>query len=151
MSCSKDKAVKYLIDKKLIKPNMELYSQLPTKRLTDTIDRLTKHAKATYGVDMGDLFKLRFRDVNLDYLITGAAGAVTKIKVEPNEAAFDAIDRSPAQKEIAQQREKEVNYFDNVGQVRREYEEIQREGNFVVSEDGEIQVPASLPKINVRC
>lgn len=152
MSCSKNKAVKYLIDKQLIKPNMELYGSLPTKRLSDTIDRLTSLAKKTYGVDMGDLFSLKFRDVSRgDYLVLGSSAIVTKVKVEPNDPAFDAIDRSKAQEEIAIQRRKEEDYYKKLGQVKVEYDNIQEEGNFVVTEEGDIQVPSSLPKINIRC
>lgn len=149
MSCSKDKAVKYLIDKMLVKPNLELYSPLPTSRLSKTIDKLTKIAKDTYKVDMGPLFTLKFRELNIDdYLVAGPAATVTRVKLEPNEAAFEAVDRSKAQEEIKNQREVE-KARNRV--VQRDYEAIQQEGNFIVSDDGEIQVPNNLPKINIRC
>jgi len=131
---------------------MELYTPLPTKRLSDTIDRLTKLAKNTYHVDMGDLFTLKFREVSRgDYLVLGSSAVATKVRVEPNEPAFDAIDRSKAQSEIALQRQKEQEHYKQLGQVAVEYDDIQKEGNFVVSEEGDVQVPTSLPKINIRC
>ena len=152
MSCSKQSAIKYLIDKNLVKPNMELYSPIPSKRLSDTIDRLTKIAKSTYGVDMGDLFRVKFRDVQVgNYLILGQASTLTKARLEANDPAFEAIDRSKAQEIFRQDREIEEMRTKQEKQVQIEYESIQNEGNFIVSDEGEIQVPSSLPKINVRC
>jgi len=87
-----------LVSRNLVKPTMELYSQLPTKRLSDAIEYLTNLAKSKYKVDMGDLFRLRFRDIQVgDYLTLGSASVITKIRLEPNDAAFEAIDRSKAQ------------------------------------------------------
>ena len=152
MSCSKQSAIKYLINKQLIKPNMELYSPIPTKRLSDTIGKLTTLAKTKYGVDMGDLFRIRFRDIDVgNYLKIGSAATVTKARVEPNDAAFDAIDRSVTQEEMRQQRELDERRFQKEREIIVSYEEIQKEGNYIVSDEGEIQVPTSLPKINVRC
>jgi hypothetical protein len=152
MSCSRQSATKYLIDKNLVKPNMELYSPIPSRRLSDTIERLTRLAKSTYGVDMGDLFKVKFRDVEVgSYILLGPASTVTKARLEANVAAFEAIDRSKAQETFRQDREVEEMRTQQQKQVEAEYEAIQNEGNFIVSDEGEIQVPSSLPQINVRC
>lgn len=152
MSCSKDKATKYLLDRQLVKPNMELYTSLPTNRLTTAIDKLTQLAKTKYQVDMGPLFSLKFRDIQVgDYLTMGRSSVVTKIRVEPNDAAFDAIDRSPSQEKIQQEERIRQLRREIDAQVTREYIQIQEEGNFVVSEDGEVSVPSFLPKINIQC
>ena len=152
MSCSKQSATKYLIDKNLVKPNMELYSPIPSKRLSDTIDRLTRIAKSTYGVDMGDLFRVKFRDVQVgNYITLGQASTITKARLEANDPAFEAIDRSKAQEIFRQDREIEEMRTKQQRQIEAEYETIQNEGNFIVSDEGEIKVPSSLPQINVRC
>lgn len=152
MSCSKDSTIKYLVDKKLIKPNMELYTQLPTARLSKTIDRLTGIAKSKYGVDMGPLFSLKFRDVEVgNYLILGSGATVTKVRVEANDPAFEAIDRSKAQEENKMEKELNDKRLAEMGKVRVEYEQIQKEGNYIINDDGDIAVPSSLPQINVRC
>lgn len=152
MSCSRKNAVKYLIDKKLVKPNMDIYTALPSERLVDTIDRLTQRAKSVYGVDMGPLFQIKFRDVTIgNYTILGSNSVVTKVRVEPNDAAFEAIDRSKAQEEIGNQRRLDEYRKDQEGKVVVEYDTIQREGNYIINDDGDIMVPTSLPQINVRC
>jgi hypothetical protein len=152
MSCSKQSAVKYLVDKNLVKPNMELYTPLPTNRLSKTIDRLTSLAKTKYGVDMGSLFAVKFRDIEVgNYLTLGSAATVTRVRLEPNDAAFEAIDRSEAQEAFNEQRQIDNYRIQKMGQYVREVEEIEREGNYIVNEDGEIVVPTSLPQINVRC
>ena len=152
MSCSKNNAIKYLIHKKLIKPNMELYSPIPTSRLSLTIEKLTNLAKTKYGVDMGDLFTIRFRNTSVgNYLTLGSLSVVTRAKVEANTAAFDAIDRSEVQEDMRQQRELEKRRYDQLGQVVVEYEKIQQEGNYIINDDGGIAIPTSLPQINVRC
>lgn len=152
MSCAKESAVNYLISKNLVKPNMELYSQLPTKKLSDTIEYLTNLAKTKYKVDMGDLFRLRFRDVQVgDYRILGSSSVLTKIKLEPNDAAFDAIDRSKAMEIMEMYKRLNEYNQQKERQVQAEYINIQEEGNYIVNSEGDISVPTSLPKINVRC
>jgi len=152
MSCSKDSAAKYLIDKNLVKPNMELYSPIPSDRLLDTIEYLTNLAKNKYKVDMGELFKIRHRDVQVgSYILLGNASTVTKARLEANDAAFDAIDLAKQQTDWVEQREIEERRTKEQKSVEIEYQQIQEEGNYIVSEDGEIQVPSYLPKINVRC
>lgn len=152
MSCSKDSTVKYLIDKKLVKPNMELYTPLPTERLSKTIDSLTKIAKDKYNVDMGKLFNIRFREVSRgNYLTLGSSSIVSKIRLEPNEAAFEAIDRSKAQEDNKLEKELNDKRYDVMGKHNTEFVKIQEEGNYIVNDDGDIVVPSSLPQINVRC
>lgn len=149
MSCSKTSTINYLVSKNLVKPNLELYTPLPTQRLLSTIERLTNTAKTKYGVDLGDLFRIRFRNIDVgNYVNMGSSSTVTRIKLEPNDAAFEAIDRSDAQEYLRQQREQDKKRF---SQYTIEYSNIQEEGNFIMNEDGEISVPTSLPKINVRC
>ena len=152
MSCSKDSTVKYLIDKKLVKPNMELYTPLPTERLSKTIDSLTKIDKDKYNVDMGKLFNIRFREVSRgNYLTLGSSSIVSKIRLEPNEAAFEAIDRSKAQEDNKLEKELNDKRYDVMGKHNTEFVKIQEEGNYIVNDDGDIVVPSSLPQINVRC
>lgn len=129
---------------------MELYTKLPTKRLSQTIDRLTDLARDKYGVDMGDLFYVKFRDVNLgNYIELGASSTITKVSLTPNEEAFEAIDKSTAQDYAKIQRNMEEKRKQD--EITREYQKIQNEGNFVLGEDGEISVPTNFPQINVQC
>lgn len=152
MSCSKQSTINYLVNKKLVKPNLELYSPVITKRLSDTIDTLTKLAKTKYDVDMGPLFTVRYVDVNVgNYLILGASSVVVKSRLVPNDEAFEAIDRSPTVEENKLRREVEEHRMKKLAEITRDYENIQREGNFVLSEDGNIEVPTSMPKINITC
>ena len=152
MGCAKESAVNYLVSKNLVKPNMELYSQLPSKRLSDAIEYLTNLAKSKYKVDMGDLFRLKFREVQVgDYLTLGSSSVVTKIRLEPNDAAFDAIDRSKAMETMEMYKKLNEHNNQRDRNVEAEYINIQQEGNYIVNSEGDISVPAYLPKINVRC
>jgi len=146
MSCSKDSTLKYMIEHMLVKPNMELYTTLPSSRLIDTIATLTAKAKTKYGVDMGDLFRIRSRDISIgNYSTMGQSSIVTKIKIEPNDTAFEAIDRSKAQIEndLKEQSAQQIR--------KQEVENIQKEGNYIVSEEGDIVIPDNLPQINIKC
>jgi hypothetical protein len=153
MSCSKISATNYLIDKGLVKPNMELYDSTPTQRLVKTIDRLTKRAKTTYGVDMGDLFTIRFRNVDAgNYLNTGSAVPSSKARLEANMPAFEAIDRSPAQIILNQQRQLDERRLEKQSQITVENEQINDEGDYIVNEDYSLfSKPTSLPEINITC
>lgn len=145
MSCSKDSAVDYLKKKALIKDNMELYTKLPTARLIDTIDKLTDLAKSKYGVDMGPLFRIRTRDVSIgNYATMGNSSIVSKIRLEPNEEAFSAIDGSKMQENMKMERQ-----FQQESR-NREIAKIEEEGNYMVSEEGDV-LPSVLPKINIKC
>lgn len=148
MSCSKTSAVNYMISKKLVKRNMELYTPLPTLRLSKTIDRLTSLAKTTYGVDMGPLFSLRYRDLEVgNYLTLGSAAVETRILLIPNDSAFEAIDRSPAQERLNRQRQLDERRYNKLGEVTTEY----ITGETIADSDGSIPSPTSLPTINVLC
>ena len=152
MSCAKESAVNYLVSRNLVKPTMELYSQLPTKRLSDAIDYLTNLAKSKYKVDMGDLFRLRFRDVQVgNYLTLGSASVVTKIRLETNDAAFEAIDRSKTMETMEMYKKLNEQNAKRDRKIEAEYINIQEEGNYILNSNGDISVPANLPKINVRC
>lgn len=151
MSCSKQTTVNYLINKQLVKPNMELYTQFPTERLSNTIDTLTKRAKSVYGVDMGPLFTLQFRDVEKgNYLTQGSLAIVTKTRLRPNDEAFEAIDRSEAQARFKQNREIDEYRNQQMGKITIENERV-RSGNNIIMDDGAIPSPTSLPQINIQC
>lgn len=132
-----------MVDHMLIKPNMELYTTLPTTRLLDKIESITNLAKTKYGVDMGPLFFIRSRDINVgSYAMLGQQSVTTKIRLEPNDPAFDAIDRSKEQEEYKLRQEL---------RIQRENEQREQEGNYIVSEEGDVVVPSNLPRINVKC
>lgn len=152
MGCSKDAATNYLKTRGLVKENMEITTALPTERLTKAIDYLTNLAKTKYDVNMGDLFAIKFREIEVgNYLTMGRQSVVTKVRLEPNEPAFDAVDRSPKKEAMHKQAEIDAYRQQLIGQVTAEYNEIQKEGNFVVTEDGEVKVPNDLPQINIQC
>lgn len=152
MSCSKNSAIKYLIHKNLVKPNMELYTVTPDKRLVSTIESLTKLASSKYNVNMGDLFRIRFRDIDKgNYLNLGSSITATKARLEPNDPAFEAIDVS-VQQEYNKQ-EAELNNFriQQEQKIKNNYQEVENTGNIVTSDQGEVNSPKNLPKINIRC
>lgn len=125
---------------------MELYTTQPSKRLLDKIDKLTNLAKSKYNVDMGPLFTIRSRNVSTgNQLMIGSDAFTSKIRLEPNEAAFEAIDRS--KKQEANEKEQELR------NKARENEALalQEEGNYVISSEGDVIVPTNFPKINIKC
>lgn len=143
MSCSKDSTIRYMVDHMLVKPNMELYTPLPTTRLIDKIASITNLAKTKYGVDMGPLFHIRSRDITVgNYAILGHHSVTTKIRLEPNEPAFDAIDRS---------KEQEASKLREELRIKRETQLREEEGNYIISEEGDVVVPSNLPRINIKC
>lgn len=127
----------------LVKPNMELYTPLPTVRLIDKIESLTNLAKSKYGVDMGPLFYIKSRDISIgNYNILGSNSIITKIRLEPNDPAFEAIDRSKEQKE---------SELEEQLRIARDEQARQEEGNYIISDEGDIIIPPNLPKINLKC
>ena len=74
----------------------------------------------------------------------GNSSLVTKIRVEPNDAAFAAIDVSKTQEENRLKEEMKAQ------RVIEEVSAIQEEGNYIVSE-GEVIIPDNLPRINIKC
>lgn len=134
-----------MVDHMLIKPNMDLYTKIPSSRLINTIDKFTNLAKNKYGVDMGPLFYIKSRDISVgNYAVMGNSSLVTKIRVEPNDAAFAAIDVSKTQEENRLKEEMKAQ------RVIEEVSAIQEEGNYIVSE-GEVIIPDNLPRINIKC
>lgn len=128
----------------------------PNTRLYDYINRITKLAKNKYNVDMGPLFTIRTREVFTDS--PGQRMLVDPIRgynrLEPNEPAFEAIDRSTAM-EVEQLKDKaNTQLLDDMRREGKEWEDRQIEGNYEVV-DGEV-VPitfnvGSLPQINIQC
>lgn len=132
-----------MVEHMLVKPNMELYTPLPTVRLIDKIESLTNLAKSKYGVDMGPLFYIKSRDISIgNYNILGSNSIVTKIRLEPNDPAFEAIDRSKEQKE---------SELEEQLRIARDEQARQEEGNYIISDEGDIIIPPNLPKINLKC
>ncbi len=145
MSCSKNSTIDYMVERMLIKPNMELYTPTPSKRLTEKIDKLTNLAKSKYGVDMGPLFFIKSRTISTgNQLLVGSAAITSKVRVEPNDVAFEAIDRSVRQ----QMNEREIELRQK--KMEQEVTALEQEGNYIVSE-GEVVIPTDLPRINIKC
>lgn len=149
MSCSKDKAINHLISQGWIKPTLDLTTSFPNENMLKAIEKMTDRAKDVYEVNMGNLFNMRFKDINLgNYVNLGQSSTLTKIKLEINEAAFEAIDRSAMQQENKRQQEIEEN---NRKQLLQDTFENETEGNFMISEEGNVIVPPNFPIINVKC
>ena len=151
MSCSQENTNKYLISKNLVKPSLELYTELPSRRLLQTIDSLTSRAKSKYGVDNGPLYQIKYRNIEIgNYLTLGSGSTVTKSRLEPNEGAFEAIDKSDTQRVMSEDYQREQLRMEKQREIIEEQQSIQKEGSYVVS-DGEIQVPKDFPQITIKC
>lgn len=115
------------------------------------LDKLTQSAKTKYGVDLGGLYQIKYRNIEVgSYLTMGSSSAEVRSRLEANEAAFEAIDKSETQKVIDVKNELEQKRMQFERQVANEATQIASEGNYVVSE-GQIQVPKDFPQIAIKC
>lgn len=148
MSCSKDSALKDMMRKGIIETNLSV-SDSSSSRLFDYINFVTNIAKNKYKVDMGPLFLIRSKTVG-----QGLTGEVLLRKVEPNEAAFAAIDMSAMMQTMAIEKEIADARQQAFRQQAKEYQDLKTEGNYDVVE-GEVVAAVfnskGLPQINIRC
>jgi len=148
MSCSKDSTVADMMKKGIVGGDMKIEG-VPSTKTFDYIDSVTNLAKTKYSVDMGSLFQVKFKEIP-----KGLTGSRSYAYLIPNEEAFEAIDRSKAMQKMEYQKELQAEQKKALQNQRREYENLQAEGNYTV-QDGEV-VPAvfntgNLPKINITC
>lgn len=141
MNCSsKDVMIQNMERRGLIEGDLDLKGKPMSSRLYDYVSEMTRLAKSKYGVDMGPLFKM-------DSRVSDFSGKA-KVKLVPNDPAFEAIDMS---KTMEQNRVDTQIAKNNYNDVVKDNKVREEEGNYHINEEGDVTVPSNLPKISVKC
>lgn len=142
-SCALNKVRQDLVNKNLTdeKLNAPIENYSP---IVDYITKITSMAKTKYDVDMGRLFAINPIVTPTDNIYTpkGKAG----LKLVANEPAFEAIDRSPKMINALREKRLREEVMARDQKAATEVQKLKEEGQYDVTEEGDVVVPTTLEK-----